>query len=1049
MNDTKSTFFFLLVIISLFIGHRAKAQDLKKADNFYDKEEYAKAAIEYEKVLPAIKKQYGKNDTSFYAPAIFRAGSSFEMITELNKAEKYFKEGLNIYRSLENGTEDFWFILFANKLSFLYDAQAEKYEKQKDYLKAEQYYLKSLDFVNKTFGKINYGYPETCKKLANLYVKTKDYPKAEPLFNEALKIDEQLYGKEHWRVAATCRNMSVVFKENGEYGKAKQFYEKAVRIDENLNSKDDSLDYATNCIRLASLYHDFGSFSEAEIFYGKAKTIRGQALGKEDIAYSEACNKLARLYLDLGNYTKAESLFIESKNIREKTVGKNHPLYAQSCNNLGALYVSMDKLTEARKLYIEAYGIRLKTVGQNSKDYAISCNNLASIFIYEENYPKAEEFLLEAKNIIEKLEPQSTFYIHICNHLATLYEYMESYDKAEPLYLEAKSLQEKIFGKQNPVYLEICTNLGRIYEITKKYKIASAYYKEANKLLVYLLNESSKYMSEKEREKYLQEKISRNFEISHSFFLKRHNNDKYSGIAYNNALHFKGQLLKSTVALRKSVQQSGDSVLINKYKQMNNYGKILAEQYTLPIDKRRSDIKQLEDKLNKTEKELARIASKRTELTKLISVAANWKNIQKSLKQDEIAIEFIRFKYAGLKYWTDSVLYYALILRKDYVYPKAVFLFEEKHLQNLLERQENENDFMYVKRLYSPKSAQSDSLYALIFKPIEAYLKDVKSVHISPAGLLNKIAFDALVSDSSGILSDKYNIFYSSTTAGAANKTGLYPTDIKNLVLFGGIEYDLTPEQMSVNAKTIKKSLQIEDKESIGDAIDSLTRNVSWAYLEGSKLETEKIDQLVSNKSIKVQLFSGAQGSEEQFKSLENAAPSVIHVSTHGFYFGDDRKSKEYIAMIDDKVKFAHAKNPLLRSGFILAGGNAVFQGKTIPNDVEDGVLTAAEISQMNLFDTKLVVLSACQTGLGDVKGNEGVYGLQRAFKMAGVEYLLFSLWEVPDYQTRELMSNFYENWFSGMEVRAAFKKAQNQLKTKYAKVEGSAFAWAAFVLMK
>ena len=153
--------------------------------------------------------------------------------------------------------------------------------------------------------------------------------------------------------------------------------------------------------------------------------------------------------------------------------------------------------------------------------------------------------------------------------------------------------------------------------------------------------------------------------------------------------------------------------------------------------------------------------------------------------------------------------------------------------------------------------------------------------------------------------------------------------------------------------------------------------------------------------------------------------------------------------MIDEKVRFAHSDNPLLRSSFILAGGNAAFQGKKIPDGVEDGVLTAAEISRLNFFNTKLVVLSACQTGLGDILSNEGVYGLQRAFKMAGVDYLLFPLWEVPDYQIKELMTNFYKNWLSGMEIREAVKKSQNQLKTKYAKTEGAAFAWAAFVLMK
>ena len=196
-------------------------------------------------------------------------------------------------------------------------------------------------------------------------------------------------------------------------------------------------------------------------------------------------------------------------------------------------------------------------------------------------------------------------------------------------------------------------------------------------------------------------------------------------------------------------------------------------------------------------------------------------------------------------------------------------------------------------------------------------------------------------------------------------------------------------------------------------------------------------------------MYKNEQGSEELFKLLENDAPSILHISTHGFYFGDDKKSKINIKLIDEKVKFAHSDNPLLRSGFILAGGNAAFQGKILPEGVEDGVLTALEISRLNFFKTKLVVLSACQTGLGDVKGNEGVYGLQRAFKMAGAEYLLFSLWEVPDYQTRELMTSFYKNWLSGMEIRIAFKKAQNQMKTKYAGVEGAAFAWAAFVLMK
>ena len=203
----------------------------------------------------------------------------------------------------------------------------------------------------------------------------------------------------------------------------------------------------------------------------------------------------------------------------------------------------------------------------------------------------------------------------------------------------------------------------------------------------------------------------------------------------------------------------------------------------------------------------------------------------------------------------------------------------------------------------------------------------------------------------------------------------------------------------------------------------------------------------MKNENIQAELFTEKAGSEEQFKTIEYSSPSIIHVSTHGFYFAD--KQDQLKNLPSDFDKFARHENPLLRSGFILAGGNTAFQGKEIPEGTDDGVLTAYEISNLNFFNTDLVVLSACQTGLGDVKGNEGVYGLQRAFKMAGVEYLLLSLWEVPDIQTQELMSFFYKNWFSGMDITDAFKTAQNDLKTKYAGIEGSAFAWAAFVLIR
>lgn len=395
----------------------------------------------------------------------------------------------------------------------------------------------------------------------------------------------------------------------------------------------------------------------------------------------------------------------------------------------------------------------------------------------------------------------------------------------------------------------------------------------------------------------------------------------------------------------------------------------------------------------------------------------------------------------------------------------SFFLFEEKQLKQLITKKSSESDYQYVKKLYDPESPKSDSLYSLVFRPFDKFLTKYKTVYISPSGLLNKIAYDAVPVNSTELVSDKYNIYYTGSTSQIINKKIFLPKSINKAILFGGIEYDIPVidmEKYAINFKSRTASSLLTNKDEIlisreikqaknhtlRSLTDSLNRNLAWSYLPGSLEETKEIEDIFREKKISCTSFTDKFGTEEVFKSLENNAPTVLHVSTHGFYFGNDEHSEEIRAMIDEDVQYSHSDNPLLRSGFILAGGQHAFNGGLIPPGTEDGVLSALEVSQLNLFNTKLVVLSACQTGLGDVKGNEGVYGLKRAFKMAGVEYLLISLWEVPDEQTKELMTNFYKNRLTGIDIRVAFKKAQNHLKTKYAKVRGSAFAWAAFILI-
>jgi CHAT domain-containing protein len=296
------------------------------------------------------------------------------------------------------------------------------------------------------------------------------------------------------------------------------------------------------------------------------------------------------------------------------------------------------------------------------------------------------------------------------------------------------------------------------------------------------------------------------------------------------------------------------------------------------------------------------------------------------------------------------------------------------------------------------------------------------------------------------LLMDRYNLVQlSSTRTLAMPKEDLA---INDAVVYGGIQYDLDTLELMAEAGKYKKPGN--DLIAFKSSPRGGTRN-GFQYLEGTRKEADIISAEFHRDGIPVKSYSGADALEESFEVLSgNDSPTVIHIATHGFYLPDTLSNSEnrelmMLSAIGEE-RFRLADDPLLRSGLVMAGGNLAWQGKPTPEGLEDGILTAKEVSNMNLLHTQLVVLSACQTGLGDVKGSEGVEGLMRGFKMAGVRYIMMSLWEVPDAETVEIMQHFYENWLGGMEIRTAFQHTQKQMRAKYPE---EPYKWAAFVLVE
>jgi CHAT domain-containing protein len=260
--------------------------------------------------------------------------------------------------------------------------------------------------------------------------------------------------------------------------------------------------------------------------------------------------------------------------------------------------------------------------------------------------------------------------------------------------------------------------------------------------------------------------------------------------------------------------------------------------------------------------------------------------------------------------------------------------------------------------------------------------------------------------------------------------------------LYGGVHYD-------IDSVTMRKSATLLPYNDVAvRAVPACFNEAglsAFNYLYGSANEVKGINKLARQWNYDIIVAEGIKATEESFKWLSGAnSPAVLHIASHGFFFPDPQNQK-----VDENTGGAiilkQSGNPLIRSGLALAGANNAWKGKPVAG-IEDGILTAYEVSNMYLPNTRLAVLSACETGLGDIQGSEGVYGLQRAFKIAGVENLVMSLWKVPDAETAEFMQQLYKNLFSKQTIQDAFYNAQTTMKNKY---RNDPYKWAAWVLIR
>ena len=410
----------------------------------------------------------------------------------------------------------------------------------------------------------------------------------------------------------------------------------------------------------------------------------------------------------------------------------------------------------------------------------------------------------------------------------------------------------------------------------------------------------------------------------------------------------------------------------------------------------------------------------------LSSVKRVYKDVYEALPEGSCAVEFVTFD----NIMTGEMEYLALVLRHDNPSPYRFRLCSESELRTLSESGAD---------IYRPQMPVSQKMYDTVWSQIEDVTKGINTMYFAPDGLLMTINIESLCDPVTGLrFFEKKNVHRVSSTKQICLKAKEH--NLGNAVLYGGFNYGLSVDRM------VERNLAYSGYTNAFRGYRGDGGTQPWAPLSGSMQEVNNIQNILQKKGIAVSTRTGDTATEEDFKSLRKANPQIIHIATHGFYKDncDASEMKYYKDIMATDI--GREYSPMRRSGLIFSGANNAWMGKRLPAQVEDGILLSEEIAAMDLSGTGLVVLSACETGLGEAS-SEGMSGLQKAFKRAGVDKLVISLGKVHDWATQQFMTTFYQYLTEGYDVYKSFQLARATMIDS--ETYNDASYWAPFILIE
>ena len=907
--------------------------------------------------------------------------------------------------------------------NFLLNKIADSHAKLGNYKKAIELGMRALNIQKRLFGESSLDYATSRNNLANYYYYSGDYTKAVELGTQAMEICKRVLGESHPDYAASLCNLALYYSKLGDYSKAVELGTQALDIRKRVLGESHPA-YATSLDNLAGYYSDLGDYTKAVELGTQAMEIRKQVLGESHPDYATSLNNLAGYYSDLGDNTKAVELGTQAMEIRKQVLGESHPVYAMSLSNLALYYSDLGDYTQAVELCAKAMEIDKQVFGNTHPSHATLLNNLATYCSYLGDYTKAVELGTQAleirKQVFGEFHPK---YAITLNNLAGYYTDLGDYSKAVELCTQAMEIQKLVLGETHPDYAALLSNLSAYNYLNGNYGDAYQLFLNYVQHTKDIVLSQFKGLINRTRESFWN-KNKNEFTYLPSICLRAGDMDSNGEVYDNSALFTKGLLLNAETSLRDLILESGDSTAVKKFDAMQMIRTTLNKQYEKPIAERRLNCDSLERVAEQMERELMKSSKAFGDFTRSLTVG--WKDVQKGLGDDDVAIEFLASPVFG----GDSILYVALTLKKGYDKPKMITLFEERELRMVRES----------------KWYTTPALCELVWGPLADELKGVKNVYFSPSGALYNIGIEQLPCSATENIGERYNMFRLSSTRELALRHDM-PSE-KSSALYGGLRYYVPPTEL------------LAYNRAKGYSRSSSSRDV-FERLPETKTEIDNITALLRAHSYgEPAIYEDDEGTEESFKTLSGKHTSIIHLATHGSYITPTAAEKQRKRDMMNRLTFLRSGDDrqsseedeaLTRSFLVMSGGKMLWTSDSIPEGVDDGLLTAQEISRLDLRGCDLAVLSACETGLGDIS-SEGVMGLQRGFKKAGVQSIVMSLWKVADRPTQEFMTEFYRHLTAGEGKRTSFLAAQRFLKEKYPtnlpQDESRPPYWASFILL-